>query len=94
MKGNREYVLLLPWKINGDKFYFYAGSDEDAHRILGDILFLVQDICEHGDFYDGKCGKCKWECDHEEIEENHCLMCGVLCAPTDPREEREWVEER
>lgn len=94
MKKKIEYVLQLPWKIEGDRFYFHAEDDRDAAEAVQEMLHCVQDICEHATFRNGDCTDCGWECDHDDIEENHCLLCGIFVEPGDPRGEPEWAEER
>lgn len=81
MKNKIEYVLQLPWKIDGDKFYFFAEDDLDAAEILQEWLQPAQDVCEHKNFKNGKCTECQWECDHDDREDHCCLFCGSIIIP-------------
>lgn len=94
MKKRIEYVLQLPWKIEGDRFYFHAEDDLDAAEIVQEMLHCVKDICEHKNFNGGICTECGLECEHDDVEENHCVLCQAFIEPGDPREEPEYLEER
>lgn len=81
MKNRIEYVLQLPWKIEGDQFCFSAEDDLQAAEIIQEWISRVQDICEHENFRNGVCENCKWECDHVDIEDHGCLSCGKTVIP-------------
>ena len=92
MIKKREFVLCLPWKIEGDKFYFRADDLNHAMQMVHDWLEDAQDICEHKEFKSGKCEECDWKCDHEEIEDHGCLMCGESVESFDPREDEAYQD--
>ena len=57
-------------------------------------LEAKQDNCIHKDFKDGKCIECEWKCDHDDIEEWHCLICGEAIEGDAPRSEPEYWSDR
>ena len=81
-----EFVLQLPWKIEGDRFYFFAEDESQAEEIVLKMLCRLQDICEHAQFKCGKCTDCDFECEHQEIEDRNCLDCGEFIEPFGPDE--------
>lgn len=89
----KEFIICLPWKIEGDKFYFFAEDYARAKEMLEGWLNDLQDICEHKTYQRGKCQNCQLPCEHD-IDKNICLICGEWQEPGDPRMEPEWREER
>lgn len=81
MKKKIEYVLQLPYKIDGDRYYFHATDDLEAEAIVLKMLNRLQDVCEHKDFEWGVCTNCNWKCEHDEVEDAHCLDCGEFVNP-------------